>query len=101
MPAKCAKGCKEIHSGFENAVSAIDGRAQGRQREHENAFERSLDILGEPSKKALLFYLTHTFKVPVKDCSVEEIEGALKKILGEGASIVVASITDELGQRAN
>jgi len=66
-----------------------------------NALERSLDILGDPSKKALLFYLTHTFKVPVKDCSVEEIEGALKKILGEGASIVVASITDELGQRAN
>ena len=64
------------------------------------ALERSLDILGEPSKKALLFHLTHTFKVPVnrKGCSIKEIEGALKQILGEGASIVVASINNELKQ---
>jgi hypothetical protein len=65
------------------------------------ALDRSLDILGEPSKKALLFHLTHTFKIPVnrKDCPLEDIEGALKKILGEGASIVVASINSELEQR--
>jgi hypothetical protein len=64
------------------------------------ALERSLDMLGEPSKKALLFHLTHTLKVPIdkKDCSIEEIEGALKQILGEGASLVVASLNSELGQ---
>lgn len=65
------------------------------------ALERSLDILGEPSKKALLFHLTHTLKVPIeqKNCSVQEIENALKQILGEGASLVVASLNSELGQR--
>jgi hypothetical protein len=64
------------------------------------ALERSLDILGEPSKKALLFHLRHTFKIPIdrKNCSLEEIEGALKQILGEGASLVVASINSELEQ---
>ncbi|HXV45975.1 MAG TPA: hypothetical protein VD736_04815 [Nitrososphaera sp.] len=41
------------------------------------ALDRSLDILGEPSKEALLFHLTHIFKIPVdrKDCPLEEIEG--------------------------
>lgn len=64
------------------------------------ALEKSLDMLGEPSKKALLFHLTHTFKVAIeqKNCSIEEIEGALKQILGEGASLVVASINNELEQ---
>jgi hypothetical protein len=52
------------------------------------ALERSLAMLGEPSKKALLFHLTHTLKIPMdkKNCSLEEIEGALKKIFGEEAS---------------
>jgi len=65
-----------------------------------SALERGLDVLGEPSKKALLFHLTHTLKIPIdgKNCSLEEIEGALKKILGEGASIVVASINNEIKQ---
>ena len=64
------------------------------------ALERSLDMLGEPSKKALLFHLTHTFKIPIerKNCSIEEIESALKQILGEGSSLVVASINNELKQ---
>jgi hypothetical protein len=64
------------------------------------ALERALDMLGEPSKKALLFHLTHTFKIPIerKNCSIEEIESALKQILGEGASLVIASINNELKQ---
>lgn len=64
------------------------------------ALDKSLDMLGEPSKKALLFHLIHTFKIPVerKDCSLEEIEGALHQILGEGAALVVASINNELKQ---
>lgn len=61
------------------------------------AVDRSLDMLGEDSKKALLFHLTHTFKVPLEGkCSIDEIEGALRQILGEGASLVVASINNEL-----
>jgi hypothetical protein len=37
-------------------------------------------MLGETSEKALLFHLTRTFEIPVggKNCSLEEIEGALK-----------------------
>jgi hypothetical protein len=60
------------------------------------AIDRSLDILGEDSKKALLYHLTHTFKVPLEGCSIDEIEGALRQILGEGAALVVASINNEL-----
>ena len=62
------------------------------------AVDRSLDMLGEESKKALLFHLTHTFKIPLNGgkCSIDDIEGALRQILGEGASLVVASINNEL-----
>ena len=65
------------------------------------ALEKSLDMLGESSKKALLFHLKHTFNIPLdtKNCSLEEIEGALRQILGEGASIVVSSINNHLGQK--
>ncbi|HUG96691.1 MAG TPA: hypothetical protein VMJ94_04060 [Nitrososphaera sp.] len=69
-----------------------------RKNDMAKAFDRSLDMLGKPSKKALLFHLTHTYNVPIRDCSLDEIEGALKKILGEGASLVVASINSELEQ---
>jgi len=49
--------------------------------------------------KALLFHLTHTYKVPTeKGCSLDEIECALKEMLDEGASLVVASINSELEQ---
>lgn len=61
------------------------------------AVDRSLDMLGEDSKKALMFHLTHTFKIPLNGkCSIDEIESALRQILGEGASLVVASINNEL-----
>jgi len=61
------------------------------------ALERSLGILGEPSKKALLFHLTHTFKISLdENCSMEELESVLKEILGESSSLVIASINNEL-----
>jgi len=64
------------------------------------AIDRSLDMLGEPSKKAMLFHLAHTFKIPLEGkCSIREIESALKEILGEGASLVIASINNELRQK--
>jgi hypothetical protein len=75
-------------------------RADNNRVNMAKALERSLDMLGEPSKRAPLFHLMHTFKIPIdwKECSLEEIEEALKKILGEGASLVVASINNELKQ---
>ena len=69
-----------------------------RKNDMAKALDRSLDMLDKPSKKALLFHLTHTYKVPIGDCSLDEIEGALKKILGEVASLVVASINNKLEQ---
>lgn len=61
------------------------------------AVYRSLDMLGEDSKKALIFHLKHTFKIPLDGkCSMTEVESALKQILGEGASLVIASINNEL-----
>jgi hypothetical protein len=67
------------------------------QNDVARALERSLDMLGEPSKKALLFHLTHTFKISLdENCSMEELESALKEILGESSSLVIASINNEL-----
>lgn len=44
-----------------------------RKNDMEKALDRSLDVLGEQSKKALLFHLTHTYKVPIgKDCSLDD-----------------------------
>lgn len=73
-------------------MSSIDAM----QNEVARALERSLDMLGEPSKKALLFHLTHTFKISLDDISMEELESALKEILGESSSLVIASINSEL-----
>jgi hypothetical protein len=67
-----------------------------------SAADRSLDILGEPSKKALLLHLIHTFEIPLEGrCSISEIERALKQILGECALLVVTSINKQLRQEAS
>lgn len=91
------KDCKKIHINFENAFS---GTSYMYKTDLARAVDRSLDLLGEPSKKALLFHLTHTYKIPLEGkCSVGDIESALKEILGEGALLVIASINNELGQK--
>ena len=59
------------------------------------AVEKSLDLLGEPSKKSLLLYLEKEFRISFTEQNsprLEEIESALKFILGQGATL----ITDEL-----
>ena len=58
------------------------------------ALEKSLEPLGEPSKKSLLLYLEKEYHLALADepASLEVIESALKSILGRGAFIV----TDEL-----
>ena len=42
-----------------------------RKNDMAKALDRSLDMLDKPSKKALLFHLTHTYKVPIGDCSLD------------------------------
>jgi hypothetical protein len=56
------------------------------------AFEQSLDILGERGKKILLSDLSGTLHISIKDdhCpTVEEIERALEGLFGEGASLIM------------
>lgn len=54
------------------------------------AFEKSLDLLGEQSKKSLLFYLEKEFNISFEQESprIEDIESALRSILGRGATII-------------
>ena len=59
------------------------------------ALEKSLESLGESSKKSLLLYLEKDFRISLTQGTVprmEDLEAALKSILGRGAYI----ITDEI-----
>lgn len=56
-----------------------------------NAFEKSLDLLGEPSKKSLLLYLEREFNISFSDQNspkIEEIESALRQVFGQGSTII-------------
>jgi hypothetical protein len=59
------------------------------------ALEKSLESLGESSKKSLLLYLEKDFHISLTQGTaprMEDLEAALKSILGRGAYI----ITDEI-----
>ena len=61
------------------------------------ALEKSLDLLGEPSKKSLLLYLERDFGISLSHHSAADaqpVEAALKSIFGQGAYI----ITDEINK---
>ena len=63
------------------------------------ALEQSLDILGEPSKKALLRSLFCEFNILLEDencSSVQEIQAALEAIFGAGASVIMAEFRRNL-----
>jgi hypothetical protein len=63
------------------------------------AVDKSLDILGPSSKNALLFHLMHTYSISLDEgnCSqLEEIQDALKQVLGKGAALVISWINNEL-----
>lgn len=63
------------------------------------AVDRSLDILGPSSKDALLFHLMHTYNISLDEanCSpLEEIQDALRQVLGKGAALVISWINSEL-----
>jgi hypothetical protein len=64
------------------------------------AFEQSLALLGEPSKKTLLSCLSNEFGISLThDCpSVKKIEKALITILGNGALIIMAEFHRQLEQ---
>ena len=56
------------------------------------AFEQSLDILGEKGKKVLLRDLSGRldFSLDEKCPAMDEIEAALKELFGEGAMLITA-----------
>ncbi len=55
------------------------------------AFDKSLELLDEPSKRTLLFYLNREYGISFAEHEsprIEEIEAALQSILGRGAYII-------------
>ncbi|MGI0025790.1 MAG: hypothetical protein ACREA4_11700 [Nitrososphaera sp.] len=63
------------------------------------ALEKSLDLLGEPSKKSLLSHLSRDFDISfeVEDCSrIRDVENALESVLGAGAHIISAEMHKNL-----
>ena len=54
-----------------------------------------MDVLSEPSKKALLFYMTEYYNISFesgKECTLSEVESALNGIFGASASIITGMI---------
>lgn len=62
------------------------------------SLERALSVLGEPSRKVLIFYMVEHCGISFDDtkCSIAEIESALKSVLGSGSSIITERMYKEL-----
>jgi hypothetical protein len=62
------------------------------------SLERTLSVIGEPSKKILMFYLAEHCGISFDDkkCSMADIESALKSILGSGSLIITERMYKEL-----
>lgn len=58
------------------------------------AVEKSLDVLGG-SKELVLYHLS---KMGADLSSIEEIEHAMTRLLGEGAQIIIAPVRDQVQQ---
>lgn len=60
-----------------------------------------MDVLSEPSKKALLFCMTQYDNLSFesgKKCTLSEVESALNGIFGAGASIITEMIYHEMAR---
>ena len=67
------------------------------------AFDKSLDLLDEPSKRTLLFYLDREFGISFSGSEsprIEEIETALQSILGRGAYIITEEFHKHLERQS-
>ena len=66
------------------------------------AFDKSLDLLGERSKKCLLVYFEKELGITFRahdPPSLAELESALKSILGQGAYIITNEIHRNLASQ--
>lgn len=59
------------------------------------ALGRALDILGEASKKVVLYHMAQRGVDP-RNATLEEVEAALYAMLGPAASIITAPMRKEL-----
>ena len=67
------------------------------------AFDKSLDLLDEPSKRTLMFYLEREFGISFSDQEsprIEDLEAALRSILGRGAYIITDEFHKNLGRQS-
>ena len=69
------------------------------------ALGKSLDVLGEPAKRALLYHLQERYKISLEDegrcSSLEEIKAAMDVLLGGGSHIITNLVEKELGDLVN
>ena len=67
------------------------------------SLEYALSVLGESSKQAMIYYMTKYYGISFggsNTSSLQEIEAALRGILGSGADIITERLRSEL-QRAS
>ena len=78
-------------------MTATSDMMESRLRQ---AFDRTLDALGEPSKKAILYHLVNHSGLDLESpgLTIEQVESALAALLGMGASIVMGRLYEELGR---
>ena len=62
-----------------------------------SSLERALSVLGDSSKQNLLLYLTtRGISFEEGQCSVAEIENALRRVFGSGSTIITDRMYREL-----
>lgn len=67
------------------------------------ALDKSLEVLGEPSKKSLMVFLEREFSISFghnTTPTIEELELALKSVLGTGAYIITEEFRKNLDIQA-
>lgn len=60
------------------------------------SLERALSVLGDHSKQMIMLYLVEHCGISFDNCSISEIESALKSILGSGSAIIKERMYKEL-----
>jgi hypothetical protein len=65
------------------------------------ALERSLDILGGPTKKTVLHYLSEKYGISMQidgksSLTIEEIKVALESMMGQAAMYILSQMQEEL-----
>ena len=74
---------------------------QKNRSQLKKAFDKSLDLLGEPSKRSLLLFLEREYKISFNESRaprIDEIETALKSVLGQGANLITNELRRNLGR---